>query len=83
MNAFPSKSLCDNRKLVGLLAIVGALTVCGARAAAQQPRKVSRIGLLLGASTAEAAPWTDAFRQGLRELGSQNDAGQSLRSAPG
>ena len=58
----------ENRKLVGLLAILAALTVCGARAEAQQPGKVSRIGLLLG-STAAAAPWMGAFRQGLRELG--------------
>lgn len=38
-------------------------------AEAQQPKKVPRIGLLVGASTAVAAPWIDAFRQGLRELG--------------
>jgi putative tryptophan/tyrosine transport system substrate-binding protein len=76
MNAFPSKSLCENRKsaiqnrkLVGLLTIVAALTVCGARAAAQQPGKIPRIGLLMASSTAAAAPWMDAFRQGLRELG--------------
>ena len=36
---------------------------------AQEPKKIPRIGLLLGASTAAAAPWMDAFRQGLRELG--------------
>jgi putative tryptophan/tyrosine transport system substrate-binding protein len=36
---------------------------------AQEPKKIPRIGLLLGASTAAAAPWIDAFRQGLRELG--------------
>ena len=36
---------------------------------AQQPKKVPRIGLLVGASTAVAAPWIEAFRQSLRELG--------------
>ena len=38
-------------------------------AEAQQPKKVSRIGLLISASTAVTAPYVDAFRQGLRELG--------------
>ena len=63
MNAFPSKSLSDNRKSVvsnvepsaiqnrkwaGLFAIVVvAFTVCGARAEAQQPTKVPRIGFLM------------------------------------
>jgi ABC-type uncharacterized transport system substrate-binding protein len=37
-------------------------------AEAQQPRKVHRIGLLIAASNV-IAPFTDAFRQGLRELG--------------
>ena len=54
MNAFPSKSLSDNRKSAiqnrkwaGLFAIVVvAFTVCGARAEAQQPTKVPRIGYL-------------------------------------
>jgi len=36
---------------------------------AQQPGKVPRIGLLTTASTAMAAPWIDAFRERLRELG--------------
>jgi putative ABC transport system substrate-binding protein len=36
---------------------------------AQQSKKMSRIGFLLGASTAVARPWMDAFRQQLRELG--------------
>lgn len=36
---------------------------------AQQPKKVPRIGLLVGASTAVAALWIEAFRQSLRELG--------------
>ena len=35
----------QNRKWVGLLAIVVALTVCGARVGAQQQEKILRIGL--------------------------------------
>jgi tetratricopeptide (TPR) repeat protein len=37
-------------------------------AEAQQPKKVPRVGLLISASDV-IAPFTDAFRQGLRELG--------------
>ena len=36
---------------------------------AQQPRKVSRIGFLIGASAPSVAARLDAFRQGLRDLG--------------
>ena len=36
---------------------------------AQQPKKTPRIGLLISASTAETAPYIEAFRQRLRELG--------------
>jgi ABC-type uncharacterized transport system substrate-binding protein len=38
-------------------------------AKAQQPGRVPRIGLLVGASTAVARAWIDAFRKQLRELG--------------
>ena len=38
-------------------------------ASAQQSGKIPRIGLLMSSSTAEATPFIDAFRQGLRELG--------------
>ena len=55
MNAFPSKFLSDNRKSAiqnrkwaGVFAIVVAFTVCGARAEAQQPTKIPRIGYLTG-----------------------------------
>ena len=75
MNAFPSKFLSDNRKSAiqnrkwaGLFAIVVAFTVCGARAEAQQP-KVPRIGYLTAVSLDAFAARTEAFRQGLRELG--------------
>ena len=58
----------QNRKWAGLFAIVVALTVCGARAEAQQPTKIPRIGFL---SLAPAGPRVthEAFRQGLRDLG--------------
>ena len=76
MNAFPSKSLSDNRKSAiqnrkwaGLFAIVIALTLCGARTEAQQPTKLPRIGWLTGSTLSSNAHRTDAFRQGLRELG--------------
>ena len=36
---------------------------------AQQPAKISRIGWLAGGSPSGVAPLTDAFRQGLRQLG--------------
>src|SRR5262245_19419831 len=38
-------------------------------AEAQQPKKVPRIGFLFGASSASNVDRTDAFRQGLRDLG--------------
>ena len=77
MNAFPSKSLSDNRKSAiqnrkwaGLFAIVVvAFTVCGARAEAQQPTKVPRIGYLSVSSPSANVGRIEAFRQGLRELG--------------
>jgi ABC-type uncharacterized transport system substrate-binding protein len=56
----------QNRKWAGLFAIVVALTVCGARAEAQQPTKVPRIGYVGPATT---DPRTASFRQGLRDLG--------------
>jgi putative ABC transport system substrate-binding protein len=36
---------------------------------AQQPAKIPRLGFLPGGSPSSAAPFTKAFRQGLRELG--------------
>jgi putative ABC transport system substrate-binding protein len=40
-----------------------------ASADAQQPKKVHRIGFLYVSSPSAMANWTEAFRQGLRELG--------------
>jgi ABC-type uncharacterized transport system substrate-binding protein len=60
------KSKIQNRKWAGLFAIVVALTVCGARAEAQQA-KVYRVGVLLpGGPLYEAI---DGLRDGLRKLG--------------
>src|SRR5438034_5464330 len=63
------KSEIQNLKWAGLFAIVVALTVCGARAEAQQPKKVPRIGYLDAVSLSASAGRIEAFRQGLRELG--------------
>jgi len=51
---------------LGLVTMLFALCV---PAEAQQPKKVPRIGFLLGVSPSAMAPRTEAFRQGLRELG--------------
>lgn len=61
------KSKIQNRKLVGLLTIVFTLTLCGARAEAQQPRKIPTIGFMRSGDSTD--PEVEAFRQGLRELG--------------
>ena len=75
MNAFPSKSLSDNRKSaiqnrkwVGLATIIFVLLV-GATASAQQPKKVARIGLLDNSTATSQATLWEAFRQELGELG--------------
>jgi ABC-type uncharacterized transport system substrate-binding protein len=58
-----------DRKLAGIVAIVLALALVGARIEAQQPAKVSRIGYLgLSFPSANVAR-IEALRQGLRDLG--------------
>lgn len=57
------------KKKVNRLAVAVMLLTLSFSAEAQQPKKVPRIGLLVAASTAVAAPWIEAFRQSLRELG--------------
>jgi putative ABC transport system substrate-binding protein len=76
MNAFPSKSLSENRKSaiqnpkwVGIFAIALTFVFGGVEAQAQQPKKVPRIGFLSNTSPSAIKARTDAFRQGLRELG--------------
>src|SRR4030095_3391447 len=56
-------------KWVGLFTIVLALTMCWARAAAQQQTKISRIGILPPGPISERVHLWESFRQGLRELG--------------
>ena len=62
----------ENLKSVGIIAIVVALTVCGAGAEAQQPGKIPRIGYLAQRNKPTPAtpdPAAEAFRQGLRNVG--------------
>jgi putative tryptophan/tyrosine transport system substrate-binding protein len=63
------KSKIRNRKWMGLFAVIVALTACGARAEAQQPTKVPRLGVLMSGSASGATRRVQAFQQGLRELG--------------
>src|SRR5437870_7022910 len=57
------------KHIVGLLVIFVTLAACGVVAQAQQPTKVPRIGFLSAVSPSSISPRTEAFRQGLRELG--------------
>jgi putative ABC transport system substrate-binding protein len=63
------KSKTENRKWVGLFAIIVALMVCGVKAQAQQRTKTPRIGYLGGVAFSANTARHEAFRQGLRELG--------------
>src|SRR5882762_7152305 len=63
------KSKIQNRKWVGILAILLLLMGCVETAQAQQPTKVPRIGFLSATSHSTIAARTEAFRQGLLELG--------------
>ena len=54
---------------MGLFAIVVAFTVCGARAEAQQPKKVPRIGYLSVRDPAGESSRSEGIRLALRELG--------------
>ena len=57
------------RKVVVGLALSLGLVLAPLAAEAQRPAKVPRIGLLFTASEPAGAPFIEAFRQGLRELG--------------
>ena len=59
----------QNRKWAGLFAIVLALALVGARAEAQQPKKVPRIGYLSSGDPAADSTRSEAIRLALRELG--------------
>jgi putative ABC transport system substrate-binding protein len=64
----PRRSI-KNLKWLGLSVIAFVLVVAGAMAEAQQPTKVPRIGYLTGGSLSSQSYRTEAFRQGLRDLG--------------
>ena len=57
------------KNILRLFTFVVLLAMCGVAAEAQQATKVPRIGFLLGVSPSTISDRTEAFRQGLRELG--------------
>jgi hypothetical protein len=59
----------QNRKLVGIVAFIFPLAMCGVVAEAQQPTRIPRIAYLTAAPLSAMANRIDAFRQGLLELG--------------
>jgi putative ABC transport system substrate-binding protein len=63
------KSKIQNPKWVGLFAIVAVLTVCGARAEAQQTGKIFRIGYLDPGTASGSAVLLEAFREEMHKLG--------------
>jgi len=63
------KNKIQNRKWAGIFAFTLTFAVGGAVADAQQPKKISRIGILIAASTSFYSARVEALRQRLRELG--------------
>ena len=63
------KSKIENRKLVGLITLVIAFALCGARAEAQQPKKIPRIGYLSNSDAATESARAETIRLALRERG--------------
>jgi putative ABC transport system substrate-binding protein len=59
----------QNRKLVGIVALVVTLAMCGVVATAQQPTKVPRIGYLSPVDAARESTRAEAVRLALRKLG--------------
>ena len=57
-----------SKKVIGFALCSLLLALCS-RAEAQQAGKVHRIGLLISASSTATAPYIEAFRQRMRELG--------------
>jgi putative tryptophan/tyrosine transport system substrate-binding protein len=64
----PYRSI-QNRKLVGIIAIVVAFATCGALAQAQQTGKFARIGFLDNSTASGIAVLSQVFRQELTNLG--------------
>ena len=69
----PKSKTCTepNRSIQNLrwLTLCTMLFALGVQAQTQQPAKIHRIGWLAAGSASGVAPLTDAFRQGLRQLG--------------
>jgi ABC-type uncharacterized transport system substrate-binding protein len=63
------KSKIENRKLVGIVALVVTLAMSGAVAHAQQAGKIFRIGFLDSSTASGSAILVEAFRQELSKLG--------------
>jgi putative ABC transport system substrate-binding protein len=77
--------LIQNLKWGGIVALGFAFAICGAVVQAQQPARIPRIGYLTANPLSGIQLCSEAFRQGLRELGYEE--GQSIiiewRSAEG
>ena len=80
LRIWSSLSCSDNRKSaiqkrprgpkwLGVSVIASVLVVSGAVAQAQQPGQIPQIGYLIVASSSASSARSEAFRQGLRELG--------------
>ncbi len=69
VGVFFRQSKIQNRKWAGLFAIVLALTLVGARAEAQQAKKVPRIGYLSNTDAATDSARAEGIRLALRKLG--------------
>src|SRR4030095_7557375 len=63
------KSRIQNLKLVGIVALIVTLTMGGAVAQAQQPKKVPRIGYLSSSDPATESTRAEGIRLALREIG--------------
>jgi ABC-type uncharacterized transport system substrate-binding protein len=63
------KSAIQNPKLAGIFALAFTLTIGGAVAQAQQPKKLFRIGYLSNTSPSAESPRSEAVGKRLRELG--------------
>src|ERR1700752_268641 len=63
------KSKIQNRKLVGIVSLVITFAMCGAAVEAQQPGKISRIGVLDTSTASSSAAQWQAFRQELNKFG--------------
>jgi putative tryptophan/tyrosine transport system substrate-binding protein len=63
------QSKIQNRKLLGIVALIIAFALCGAAAEAQQTGKIFRIGFLTAITASGSAGLLEVFRQELRKLG--------------